>query len=508
MTNSNKYYPPHNPQNPNPKHQTPHGKGAIRHAEKRRKSTCLFADRIAKTSIQAFHRHVPSVWREHNKQVCLATFVVCWKLKNNDEEGGGEEGGIETSSSYSDKTTTANTNIHQNEEQTEFALKVIGLGVGTKFLSETILSEEEEIDTENGGEQQCCDNDVIIDTSLNNRNQKNQIPSSSIPQSKELHYGMRIRDLHAEILARRALRKYLLMEMHTLLDNFKNDNQTTATETKTKTNNNPSSLQQDKKEDNKQQQQRLFVLIYNPTNKKFQLNKHVTIHMYTSSTPCGNSTIKKFAQMSKEKFQSNVHAHQWPIPKHEPIQRHSIHLGQFSLLLKKDSSNNSNSTSQSNSCCSVGCSGNANDIHPPLSKKQKLWPAIQNDQWCPPGTSTVYHGKGRIHTCSDKICRWNCLGVQGSLLASMIDNGHPIYMASLTVGRKFSNCICRRAVCCRATGFDELVQNNDRGRHDGKENSVLVEDGDNTIQVDVTKFKLNHPSIMGTGVYLDEKGGR
>ncbi|KAI2496852.1 Adenosine-deaminase (editase) domain [Fragilaria crotonensis] len=138
----------------------------------------------------------------------------------------------------------------------------------------------------------------------------------------------------------------------------------------------------------------------------FRLKSEVTLHMYSSSAPCGNSTIKKFATMQKEVFDSNMGPNEWPSRHHEVIPPHSLKLGQFALLLKKDRT--------------------VTDVvkREPF-EGGKSWPANNSDDWCPPGTTIVWSNQGSLHTCSDKICRWNYLGLQG--LSVLIDRSTPLH---------------------------------------------------------------------------------
>jgi len=189
--------------------------------------------------------------------------------------------------------------------------------------------------------------------------------------------------------------------------------------------------------------------------------------MYTSSAPCGNATLKKFAKMTREKF-IEMDVDEWPKPEHGPINGHAIREGQFALLVKKDP------------FAQVIQKEPEKDGANP-TKKRKVWPANTSDDWTPPGTTIVQTGKGSLHSCSDKICLWNCLGMQGSLLASLFEK--PLYLNTLTVGRKLTQCICRRAVCCRLSRLPEFP-------------SKELEES----------YSINHPSIMGTAVYLDEGG--
>uniref|UniRef100_A0A8C4Q2G3 Double-stranded RNA-specific adenosine deaminase n=1 Tax=Eptatretus burgeri TaxID=7764 RepID=A0A8C4Q2G3_EPTBU len=52
----------------------------------------------------------------------------------------------------------------------------------------------------------------------------------------------------------------------------------------------------------------------------------------------------------------------------------------------------------------------------------------------------------RTMSCSDKIMRWNTLGLQGALLSHFI---HPVYMQSLSLGYLYSHGHLTRGVCCR-----------------------------------------------------------
>jgi len=139
------------------------------------------------------------------------------------------------------------------------------MGIGTKFLSESILLEEEAMGQAGRG-----------------RNR----------------YGRRVRDCHAEVLARRAFRRYLTIEIKNDLQSYYNEKQRQKQhqmdyensvgkyqyngQTNDQNNEYPSILQRNKPIDN-------GGIVY-------ELKSSITLRMYASSAPCGNSTVCKIGE--------------------------------------------------------------------------------------------------------------------------------------------------------------------------------------------------------------------
>lgn len=59
----------------------------------------------------------------------------------------------------------------------------------------------------------------------------------------------------------------------------------------------------------------------------------------------------------------------------------------------------------------------------------------------------------RTMSCTDKICKWNVLGMQGALLSHIIE---PIYLESLTLGYLYEHGHLARGVCCRLSKDSDI----------------------------------------------------
>ncbi|XP_046859187.1 double-stranded RNA-specific adenosine deaminase-like [Xenia sp. Carnegie-2017] len=147
--------------------------------------------------------------------------------------------------------------------------------------------------------------------------------------------------------------------------------------------------------------------------KKLHLVEGVTFHLYISVAPCGDGALFSSRQMvsvarNNEPI-SNQHTPTFS-SKQQGILRTKIEDGEGTLPIDPDA--------------------------PP-----QTWDGL------------LQGGRLRTMSCSDKICRWNVLGLQGALLTHFIK---PVYLESLTLGYLYDHGHLSRAVCCRLVHKDDL----------------------------------------------------
>lgn len=153
-----------------------------------------------------------------------------------------------------------------------------------------------------------------------------------------------------------------------------------------------------------------------PNARKLSLREGISFHLYISTAPCGDGalftpregksiegTAGSFSRQHQPTFTS----------KQQGILRTKIEDGEGTLPIDFDA--------------------------PP-----QTWDGLLRGE------------RLRTMSCSDKICRWNVLGLQGALLSHFIE---PVYLDSLTLGYLYDHGHLARAVCCRLQHKDDL---NDR----------------------------------------------
>ena len=279
---------------------------------------------------------------------------------------------------------------------------VAGLGVGTKVLSASRIRQERQ-------------HSLVRDT------------------------GDRcVRDMHAEILARRAFRRFLLEEV------------------------------QRWQQGEKGKGGHPFLCLGEDRGIRFRPN--VSLHLYTSSQPCGNACIKRWATSKRPRVHEGLGKDEVPRETHEPFFVTAKAEGQVALLTKR------NDTTKVNI---LGQNADKKEISGEKLGDETNLLRHESGICYPVGTSPISTGEGNVMTCSDKIARWNALGIQGSLISSLIPI--PLYLSSVIVGRKYSEAHCKRALCCRIAKF----------RLDSAADGVCT-------------FHTHHPAMLGTAVKFDE----
>ena len=190
---------------------------------------------------------------------------------------------------------------------------------------------------------------------------------------------------------------------------------------------------------------------------RFGLSPSFSLHLYTSSAPCGNSCVRAWARCKKA---SILGIGPFICPKHEHPKFFvtAREEGQIAALVKKVATQGESDEDEDEDEDGDG---------PRAAPTSPLRPP-------PAGTLYPSGDAPASLSCSDKIARWNCLGLQGALLSTWFE---PLYLSSVSVGRKFSQAHCERALCCRVGRFSSST-----GR-----------------------FSLHHPSLLCSSVAFDEK---
>lgn len=292
--------------------------------------------------------------------------------------------------------------------------------------------------------------------------------------------GSAVRDMHAEILARRGFVRFLYDQL------------------------------------DRRKRGEPCLLLVEPAGmpregmeERCQLRGRVIL--YTSSMPCGNACLKRWSKGRIEEFREELGNWEMPPEPHPPFHTFARDEGQVDLLLKGSLDANLSASMEANGI-PVGSEPMArSEAGEPSTTSSTSMPqpppakrSCHRTGTIPPGTCSVREirsgvqqrmdlavgslGRGEVvvrgtATCSDKICSWSLCGVQGALVARFIA---PVYCSGVVIGRKYGFEPARRALCCRLaakkcfsrTALQRLSES--------------------------SGYSLHHPAIMCTGVKLDE----
>lgn len=139
--------------------------------------------------------------------------------------------------------------------------------------------------------------------------------------------------------------------------------------------------------------------------KRLKIKKNVSFHLYISTAPCGDGAL--FDKSCSDRAYESPESRHYPVfenPKQGKL-RTKVENGEGTIPVE------------------------SSDIVP-------TWDGIQLGE------------RLRTMSCSDKILRWNVLGLQGALLTHFLQ---PVYLKSVTLGYLFSHGHLSRAICCRMT---------------------------------------------------------
>ncbi|XP_078666178.1 uncharacterized protein LOC144908459 isoform X6 [Branchiostoma floridae x Branchiostoma belcheri] len=170
------------------------------------------------------------------------------------------------------------------------------------------------------------------------------------------------------------------------------------------------------------------------SKQHFKLKPDVTFHLYISTAPCGDGALFSLhdtEQVSEveEPLEMSDNIQHTPIfsdPGKQGLLRTKMEQGEGTIPIDPDT---------------------------PI----QTWDGVLRGE------------RLRTMSCSDKIARWNIVGLQGALLSHFLE---PVYLSSVTLGMMYIHGHLTRAVCCRWARGDVELQ------------SLLP-----------PNYKLNHPQV-------------
>ena len=275
----------------------------MRSAEKSRKSSCLFSNKISNLSIQEYFKECPSSLLSTYQQTVLSSFII------------------------------------ENKQFQSF--QVVSFGVGTKYLKSSYLCTN-----------QINGNLINDNTPCNNNHKKNKKKISK----KHLFV---VRDCHAEILARRGLILYLeneiklfLKETIEILRNqpeydiltinhplfqyvfIHSSSSSFPLKRSLDDDNNEDDDDEKEEEGTRKNKNNTFQL----KNIKIKIKDDIYFHMYSSSSPCGNSCNKRWAKGQTIRTFDDLNENEYPLQPHPRLYVTALQEGQVSILMKTTSS--------------------------------------------------------------------------------------------------------------------------------------------------------------------------